>query len=111
MGTKPQKRTFATHFYDECQRLNQLKQHKLREEGARDDYHTRAVQKRQMDDWQRAEQLAQERRQRAVQIAKENMMLAEMKRQNEQAARVTACQTETAQVRNQFYALQSDMLR
>jgi hypothetical protein len=65
-----------------------VKEHKIKEDKNRDRYETDRVQKRQMEDWQRAEQVAAQRKQMMINIANENRQLAEMKRQNEMAARV-----------------------
>lgn len=55
LGDKVQKKGFAKQFYGETQQLQTLKSRKLQEEQSRDQYETQRVQKRQMDDWQRAE--------------------------------------------------------
>lgn len=88
-----------------------LKERKLQEDKSRDQYETERVQRRQMEDWQRAEQVAAQRKQMMINIANENRQLAEMKRQNEMAARVHNDTREETNVNNFFYKLQSNTIR
>jgi len=88
-----------------------LKERKLQEDKSRDQYETERVQRRQMEDWQRAEQVAAQRKQMMINIATENRQLAEIKRQNEMAARVHYNTREETNVKNFFYKLQSSTVR
>jgi hypothetical protein len=88
-----------------------VKEHKIKEDKNRDRYETDRVQKRQMEDWQRAEQVAAQRKQMMINIANENRQLAEMKRQNEMAARVQNDTREETNVNKYFYKLQSNTVR
>ena len=111
LGTKEQKSRLAKEFHSETQQLQSLKTHKIKEEKHRDMWETQRVQTRQMDDWRRADDAAMKRKQQCMQIAAENRQLAEMKRQNEMSVRVSRDVTESKNVDNYFYAVQSKTIR
>lgn len=105
LGTKTQKRRFADEFRVETQTLQRVKQQKLTEERQRDFYETQRVQKRQLDDWQRAEQDQARKRALAVQMANENRAIAEAKRQANLDQRVRGDVKEAHDVFNNHYKI------
>ena len=88
LGSQQEKRAIGNKMAEEGKFLTAVKNQRLNEEKKRDTFETQRVQHRQQQTWDAQDNAAAAKRSQAMQLARENQQMAELKKRQTYAATV-----------------------
>ena len=86
LGSQAEKRAIGNKIAEEGKLLGAVKQQKVQEERKRDVFETQKVQQRQQANWDAQDNAAAAKRAQAMQLARENQQMAELKKRQTYAS-------------------------